>query len=157
MTTLTIGAPAPTFTLLDDAGNTVDLAALRGQTVVLYLYPKDDTPGCTTQACGFRDRYAEVTDANALVYGISPDSVASHAKFKKKFSLPFPLLADTDHAVCEAYGVWNEKSMYGKKYMGVTRSHVVIGPDGTLVDVQIKVSPEDSVKRAIASATAARS
>jgi peroxiredoxin Q/BCP len=123
----------------------------------LYFYPKDDTPGCTTQACGFRDRYAEVTDANALVYGISPDSVASHAKFKKKFSLPFPLLADTDHAVCEAYGVWNEKSMYGKKYMGVTRSHVVIGPDGTLVDVQIKVSPEESVKRAIASATAARS
>lgn len=157
MTTLTIGALAPTFTLLDDAGNTVDLAALRGQTVVLYFYPKDDTPGCTTQACGFRDRYAEVTDANALVYGISPDSVASHAKFKKKFSLPFPLLADTDHAVCEAYGVWNEKSMYGKKYMGVTRSHVVIGPDGTLVDVQIKVSPEESVKRAIASATAARS
>jgi peroxiredoxin Q/BCP len=156
MTTLTIGAPAPIFTLLDDAGNTVDLAALRGQTVVLYFYPKDDTPGCTTQACGFRDRYAEVTDANAVVYGISPDSVASHAKFKKKFSLPFPLLADTDHAVCEAYGVWNEKSMYGKKYMGVTRSHVVIGPDGTLVDVQIKVSPEDSVKRAIASATAAR-
>jgi peroxiredoxin Q/BCP len=157
MTTLTIGAPAPTFTLLDDAGNTVDLAALRGQTVVLYFYPKDDTPGCTTQACGFRDRYAEVTDANAVVFGISPDSVASHAKFKNKFSLPFPLLADTDHAVCEAYGVWNEKSMYGKKYMGVTRSHVVIGPDGTLVDVQIKVSPEDSVKRAIASATAARS
>ena len=157
MTTLTIGAPAPTFTLLDDAGNTVDLAALRGQTVVLYFYPKDDTPGCTTQACGFRDRYAEVTDANAVVFGISPDSVASHAKFKKKFSLPFPLLADTDHAVCEAYGVWNEKSMYGKKYMGVTRSHVVIGPDGTLVDVQIKVSPEDSVKRAIASAAAARS
>ena len=157
MTTLTIGSPAPTFTLLDDAGNTVDLAALRGQTVVLYFYPKDDTPGCTTQACGFRDRYAEVTDANAVVFGISPDSVASHAKFKKKFSLPFPLLADTDHAVCEAYGVWNEKSMYGKKYMGVTRSHVVIGPDGTLVDVQIKVSPEDSVKRAIASATAARS
>ncbi|RLT30233.1 MAG: thioredoxin-dependent thiol peroxidase [Chloroflexi bacterium] len=157
MTTLTIGAPAPTFTLLDDAGNTVDLAALRGQTVVLYFYPKDDTPGCTTQACGFRDRYAEVTDANAVVFGISPDSVASHAKFKNKFSLPFPLLADTDHAVCEAYGVWNEKSMYGKKYMGVTRSHVVIGPDGTLVDVQIKVSPEESVKRAIASATAARS
>ena len=157
MTTLTIGAPAPTFILLDDAGNTVDLAALRGQTVVLYFYPKDDTPGCTTQACGFRDRYAEVTDANAVVFGISPDSVASHAKFKKKFSLPFPLLADTDHTVCEAYGVWNEKSMYGQKYMGVTRSHVVIGPDGTLVDVQIKVSPEESVKRAIASATAARS
>ncbi|MFM2309392.1 MAG: hypothetical protein RLY87_1513 [Chloroflexota bacterium] len=156
MTTLTIGAAAPTFTLLDDAGNTVDLAALRGRTVVLYFYPKDDTPGCTTQACGFRDRYAEVTDANAIVYGISPDSVASHAKFKKKFDLPFPLLADPDHAVCEAYGVWNEKSMYGKKYMGVTRSHVVIGPDGNIVDVQFKVSPEESVKRAIASAVAAR-
>ncbi len=157
MTTLTIGALAPTFTLLDDTGTTVDLAALRGKTVVLYFYPKDDTPGCTTQACGFRDRYAEVTDANALIYGISPDSVASHAKFRKKFDLPFPLLADTDHAVCEAYGVWNEKSMYGKKYMGVTRSHVVIGPDGRLLDVQIKVSPEESVTRAIASATASRS
>jgi peroxiredoxin Q/BCP len=156
MTTLTIGALAPTFSLLDDAGNTVDVAALRGHTVVLYFYPKDDTPGCTTQACGFRDRYAEVTAANAVVYGISPDSVASHAKFKKKFDLPFPLLADTDHAVCEAYGVWNEKSMYGKKYMGVTRSHVVIGPDGILVDVQIKVSPDESVTRAIARATAAR-
>jgi len=155
MSTLTIGTAAPTFSLVDDAGNTVDLAALRGRTVVLYFYPKDDTPGCTTQACGFRDRYAEVTDANAIVYGISPDSVASHAKFKKKFDLPFPLLADTDHAVCEAYGVWNEKSMYGKKYMGVTRSHVVIGPDGMLVDVQIKVSPEESVKRAIASVAAA--
>ena len=156
MTTLTIGALAPTFSLLDDAGNTVELAALRGRTVVLYFYPKDDTPGCTTQACGFRDRYAEVAAANAIVYGISPDSVASHTKFKKKFDLPFPLLADTDHAVCEAYGVWNEKSMYGKKYMGVTRSHVVIGPDGILVDVQIKVSPDESVTRAIASATAAR-
>ncbi len=156
MTTLTIGALAPTFSLLDDAGNTVELAALLGRTVVLYFYPKDDTPGCTTQACGFRDRYAEVATANAIVYGISPDSVASHAKFKKKFDLPFPLLADTDHAVCEAYGVWNEKSMYGKKYMGVTRSHVVIGPDGILVDVQIKVSPDESVTRAIASATAAR-
>ena len=155
MSTLTIGTAAPTFSLVDDAGNTVDLAALRGRTVVLYFYPKDDTPGCTTQACGFRDRYAEVTDANAIVYGISPDSVASHAKFKKKFDLPFPLLADTDHAVCEAYGVWNEKSMYGKKYMGVTRSHVVIGPDGMLIDVQIKVSPEESVKRAIASVAAA--
>ena len=156
MTTLTIGALAPTFSLLDDAGNTVELAALLGRTVVLYFYPKDDTPGCTTQACGFRDRYAEVAAANAIVYGISPDSVASHAKFKKKFDLPFPLLADTDHAVCEAYGVWNEKSMYGKKYMGVTRSHVVIGPDGILVDVQIKVSPDESITRAIASATAAR-
>ncbi|MFM2031669.1 MAG: peroxiredoxin [Chloroflexota bacterium] len=157
MSTLTIGELAPTFTLLDDSGATVDLAALRGQTVILYFYPKDDTPGCTTQACGFRDRTPELQTVNAVVYGISPDSVASHAKFKKKFDLPFPLLADTDHAVCEAYGVWNEKSMYGKKYMGVTRSHVVIGPDGRLLDVQIKVTPEESVKRAVATATTARS
>lgn len=156
MSTLTIGELAPTFTLLDDSGNSVDLAALRGQTVVLFFYPKDDTPGCTTQACGFRDRFPEIHAAHGIVYGISPDSVASHAKFKKKFDLPFPLLADTDHAVCEAYGVWNEKSMYGKKYMGVTRSHVVIGPDGRLVDVQIKVSPEDSVKRAVTTVTTAR-
>jgi peroxiredoxin Q/BCP len=149
MTTLTIGAPAPTFTLLDDAGNTVDLAALRGQTVVLYFYPKDDTPGCTTQACGFRDRYAEVTDANALVYGISPDSVASHAKFKKKFSLPFPLLADTDHAVCEAYGVWNEKSMYGKKYMGIDRATFIIGEDGKISALWRKVKVAGHVEEVL--------
>lgn len=153
MSNLKPGDLAPTFVLQDDSGTAVDLAALRGRTVILYFYPKDDTPGCTTQACGFRDRYSELQAADAVVYGISPDSVASHAKFKKKFDLPFPLLADTDHAVCEAYGVWNEKSMYGKKYMGVTRSHVVIGPDGRLVDVQIKVSPEESVKRAVSEAT----
>ena len=149
MSTLNIGDIAPDFTLQDDAGQQVTLSALRGQKVVIYFYPKDDTPGCTTQACGFRDNYDAILNAGAIVLGISPDDVKSHAKFKQKFNLPFPLLADTDHAVCEAYGVWGEKSMYGKKYMGVTRSHVVVGPDGRLVDVQIKVSPEESVSSAI--------
>ena len=149
MSTLNIGDIAPDFTLQDDAGQQVTLSALRGQKVVIYFYPKDDTPGCTTQACGFRDNYDAILNAGAIVLGISPDDVKSHAKFKQKFNLPFPLLADTDHAVCEAYGVWGEKSMYGKKYMGVTRSHVVVGPDGRLVDVQIKVGPEDSVQRAL--------
>lgn len=149
MTTLVIGDMAPDFTLLSDAGTPVTLSALRGQTVVIYFYPKDDTPGCTTQSCGFRDNYAAIQAAGAIVLGISPDNVASHVKFKQKFSLPFALLADTEHTVCEAYGVWGEKSMYGKKYMGVTRSHVVVGPDGRLVDVQIKVSPEESVSRAL--------
>ena len=149
MSTLAIGDMAPDFTLLDDAGQSVTLSQYRGQRVVIFFYPKDDTPGCTTQACGFRDNYQALMAAGAVVLGISPDDVKSHAKFKQKFNLPFPLLADTDHAVCEAYGVWGEKSMYGKKYMGVTRSHVVVGPDGTLVDVQIKVSPEESVSRAI--------
>ena len=144
-----IGDMAPDFALQADDGTTVQLSALRGRTVIIYFYPKDDTPGCTTQSCGFRDRYAEVTAADAIVLGISPDSVKSHVAFKRKFDLPFPLLADTEHTVCEAYGVWSEKSMYGKKYMGVTRSHVVVGPDGTLVDVQIKVSPEESITRAL--------
>ncbi len=149
MSALVIGDMAPDFTLLDDAGQSVTLSQYRGQRVVIFFYPKDDTPGCTTQACGFRDNHQALMAAGAVVLGISPDDVKSHAKFKQKFSLPFPLLADTDHTVCEAYGVWGEKSMYGKKYMGVTRSHVVVGADGTLVDVQIKVSPEESVSRAI--------
>ena len=143
------GDIAPAFSALDQDGKTVTLADFAGKTVVLYFYPKDDTPGCTTQSCGFRDNYATMQAAGAVVLGISPDSVASHVKFKQKFALPFPLLADTEHTVCEAYGVWGEKSMYGKKYMGVTRSHVVVGPDGRLVDVQIKVSPEESVSRAL--------
>ncbi|MFN5059442.1 MAG: thioredoxin-dependent thiol peroxidase [Chloroflexota bacterium] len=149
MSTLAIGDVAPDFTLHDDAGQSVTLSQYRGQRVVIFFYPKDDTPGCTTQACGFRDNHQALLAAGAVVFGISPDDVKSHAKFKQKFNLPFPLLADTNHTVCEAYGVWGEKSMYGKKYMGVTRSHFVVGPDGTLVDVQIKVSPEESVSRAI--------
>lgn len=149
MSTLAIGDIAPDFTLHDDAGQSVTLSQYRGQRVVIFFYPKDDTPGCTTQACGFRDNHQALLAAGAVVLGISPDDVKSHAKFKQKFNLPFPLLADTNHTVCEAYGVWGEKSMYGKKYMGVTRSHFVVGSDGTLIDVQIKVSPEESVSRAI--------
>lgn len=149
MSNLTIGAMAPDFTLHDDAGQSVTLSQFRGHTVVIYFYPKDDTPGCTTQACGFRDNYNAILASGAVVLGISPDDVKSHSKFKQKFNLPFPLLADTDHAVCEAYGVWGEKSMYGKKYMGVTRSHFVVDPSGRLTDVQIKVSPEESVNRAL--------
>src|SRR5512136_3077188 len=144
-----VGSSAPDFELTSDAGQKVRLSDYRGQRVVLYFYPKDDTPGCTTQACGFRDNYVEIAEKNAVVFGISPDGVNSHVKFRTKFNLPFRLLADEDHKVAEMYGVWGEKSMYGKKYLGVIRSHFVIGQDGKLVDVQANVSPKDSVERAL--------
>ena len=149
MTTLKIGDSAPDFALPGDNGETVRLADLAGRRVVLYFYPKDDTPGCTAQACGFRDAYLQIEERNAIVLGISPDGVKSHTRFKTKFDLPFRLLADEDHAVTEAYGAWGEKSMYGKKVMGVVRSHVVIDENGKLADIQIKVSPSESVKRAL--------
>jgi peroxiredoxin Q/BCP len=117
--------------------------------VILYFYPKDDTSGCTTQACGFRDQYPVIEEKNAVVLGVSPDSVKSHQKFKTKYNLPFTLLVDEDHAVAAAYGVWGEKSMYGKKYMGIIRSHFVIDEQGKIVDVQYKVSPADSIKKAV--------
>ncbi len=148
MTTLQVGDLAPDFTLPSDSGAPVTLAELRGQRVVLYFYPKDDTSGCTSQACGFRDAYPEITARAAVVLGISPDGVASHQRFKTKYDLPFVLLADEQHTVALAYGVWGEKSMYGKKYMGITRSHFVVDTDGRLLDVQLKVSPADSVSRA---------
>lgn len=148
-TILTTGDQAPDFDLPSDSGATVKLSDLRGKRVVLYFYPKDDTPGCTTQACGFRDSYPQIEEQNAVVLGISPDGVASHQKFKSKFDLPFVLLADEQHTVAEAYGVWGEKSMYGKTFMGVTRSHFVIDEQGTIVDAQVKVSPQDSVERAL--------
>lgn len=154
MTTLAIGDQAPLFTLSADDGTDISLAQYRGQVVVMFFYPKDDTPGCTKQACGFRDHHAQIVAQGAVVLGISPDSVASHQAFKAKYTLPFPLLADTDHAVCEAYGVWGEKSMYGRKYMGVTRSHVVIAADGTIRDIRYKVSPEDSIKLALKAVSA---
>jgi thioredoxin-dependent peroxiredoxin len=148
--TLKIGDLAPDFSLLSDTGETVRLSDLRGKRVVLYFYPKDDTSGCTTQACGFRDAYPVIEEQNALVLGVSPDGVKSHQKFKTKHNLPFTLLVDEDHSVAEAYGVWGEKSMYGKKYMGITRSHFVIDEAGRLVDVQVKISPADSVAKALA-------
>jgi peroxiredoxin Q/BCP len=117
--------------------------------VVLYFYPKDNTPGCTTQACGFRDNYLAVEERNAVVLGVSPDGVKSHQKFKTKFDLPFTLLVDEDHAIAEAYGVWGEKKMFGKAYMGVVRSHFVIDEEGRIADAQVKVKPGDSVRLAL--------
>ncbi len=149
-TTLKVGDQAPDFELPADDGRTVRLSDLRGKRVVVYFYPKDDTAGCTAQACGFRDRYIDIEEKNAIVLGISPDSIKSHQKFKTKYDLPFILLADEDHKVAEAYGVWQEKSMYGKKYFGVVRSHFVVDESGRLADVQVKVSPTDSVEKALA-------
>ncbi len=146
---LQIGDTAPDFEALSDTGKTVRLSDFRGQRVVLYFYPKDNTPGCTAQACGFRDNYASVRKRKAVVIGVSPDGVASHQKFKTKQQLPFTLVVDADHAIAGAYGVWGEKSMYGKKYMGVVRSHFVIDETGMIADAQVKVSPTDSVTLAM--------
>jgi peroxiredoxin Q/BCP len=139
---LSPGDSAPDFSLTQNGGDTVSLDQLRGREVVLFFYPKDDTPGCTKEACSFRDRYADLVESGATILGISPDSVSSHDSFAAKFSLPFPLLADTDHRVAEAYGVWQEKSMYGKKYMGVERSTFLIGKDGRIERAWNKVKPE---------------
>ena len=149
MATVAIGDQAPDFTALTDQGEALKLRDLRGTRVILYFYPKDDTSGCTTQACGFRDQYPVIEEKNGVVLGVSPDSVKSHQKFKTKYNLPFTLLVDEDHAVAAAYGVWGEKSMYGKKYMGIIRSHFVIDEQGKIVDVQYKVSPADSIKKAV--------
>ena len=126
------GKPAPDFELQSDSGDTVKLSDFRGKTVVLYFYPKDDTPGCTTEACEFRDAYDRYRESGIEVIGVSPDDVASHEKFKSKYSLPFPLLADPDHKVAEAYGVWGERNFAGKKYMGIKRSTFVIDVDGNV-------------------------
>ncbi|MDQ4076189.1 MAG: thioredoxin-dependent thiol peroxidase [Chloroflexota bacterium] len=146
---LRVGDRAPDFELTSDRGETVRLSDFRGQRVILYFYPKDATPGCTTQACGFRDVYPEVEEKDAVVLGVSPDSLASHQEFKRKYDLPFTLLVDDDHAVAEKYGVWGEKSKFGRKFTGVTRSHFVIDEAGNLVDVQYNVKPKDSVERAL--------
>ena len=138
-----VGDLAPDFTLAADDGTTVTLSALRGRPVVLYFYPKDDTSGCTTQACGLRDDFPRFQAAGAVVLGVSPDPVRSHAKFRAKFDLPFPLLADTDHAVAEAYGVWVEKSMYGRTYWGNERTTFVVGADGRVAHVLEKVKPAE--------------
>jgi len=135
------GSVAPDFTLPSDAGDPVRLSALRGRKVVLYFYPKDDTPGCTAQACELRDALPRFDGVAAVVLGVSPDPVASHRKFREKHGLNFPLLSDEDHSVAEAYGVWVEKSMYGRTYMGIERSTFLIGEDGTVLEAWRKAKP----------------
>ena len=139
------GEPAPDFSLVADYGNHVQLSALRGSPVVVYFYPKDDTPGCTRQACALRDRKAELSRSGAKVLGISPDDVESHRKFRDKFGLNFPLLADPDHRVAASYGAWREKNMYGKKTLGIQRSTFLIDRDGQVVKVwrSVKVDGHD--------------
>jgi thioredoxin-dependent peroxiredoxin len=135
-----VGSKAPAFTLKADDGSKVKLSDLKGQPVVLYFYPKDDTPGCTKEACAFRDRSTELAKLGAKVFGVSPDSVESHTKFKSKFSLNFPLLADPEHEIAEKYGAWREKNMYGKKSMGIQRSTYLIDAEGKVAKVWKKVS-----------------
>ena len=135
------GTPAPDFALQSDAGETIRLSELRGKPVVLYFYPKDDTPGCTTQACGIRDAYGEFERAGAIVLGVSPDDESSHVEFRNKYELPFTLLADEDHAVAEQYGVWGEKKYMGKSYMGINRSTFVIDALGNVKKAMRDVKP----------------
>jgi peroxiredoxin Q/BCP len=142
MARLEPGQPAPDFSLQADDGSTVSLSELAGSTIALYFYPKDDTTGCTAQACEFRDMRADYDAAGVRVIGVSPDPLKSHVKFRDKYALPFTLLSDPDHETAEAYGVWVEKSMYGRTYMGVERSTFVIGPDGVLVQALYKVKPK---------------
>jgi thioredoxin-dependent peroxiredoxin len=149
---LEVGRPAPTFTLPDQHGEEVSLEGLRGTPVVVYFYPKDDTPGCTTQACAIRDQWAEFEEAGAVVLGVSPDDVDSHARFAEKYDLPHRLLADPDKAVIQTYGAWGLKKMYGKEYEGVIRSTVLVGPEGEVAAVWPKVQPKqhaDAVLEAI--------
>lgn len=139
MSTLYPGDKAPNFSLKTDDGSTVSLSDYKGRTLVLYFYPKDDTPGCTKQACGFRDNLPEFGELNAAVLGVSKDNTASHEKFRSKFALNFPLGSDEDGAVCEAYGTWVEKSMYGRKYMGIDRATFLIVGNGVIAQVWRKV------------------
>jgi thioredoxin-dependent peroxiredoxin len=140
---LKVGQKAPDFTVLNDQGEKVKLSDFKGKKVVLYFYPKDDTPGCTTEACAFRDGIEQIKKQGAVVLGVSTDSVASHQKFKNKFDLNFPLLADTEKKVVEAYGTWQEKSMYGKKYMGTVRSTFIIDEQGKISHIFPKVKVKE--------------
>ena len=141
---------APNFELKDQDGSFVKLSDYAGKNVVLYFYPKDDTPGCTVEACGFRDNYAAFEENGIVVLGVSPDDPRSHAKFIQKFDLPFTLLADTDHAVAESYGVWGLKKFMGKEYMGVLRTTFVIGPDQNLLKIFSNVKPENHYQEILA-------
>ncbi|MDA1081475.1 MAG: thioredoxin-dependent thiol peroxidase [Gemmatimonadetes bacterium] len=138
----TLKQAAPNFTLQTDTGEELELSSLKGQTVVLYFYPKDDTSGCTKEACDFRDLFPKFKRGKAVILGISPDNVKSHAKFKKKYDLPFTLLADEGHVVAEQYGLWIQKTFYGRKYMGVERTTYIIGADGRIKMIFPKVNPE---------------
>ena len=140
---LSMNSPAPNFELLDETGTLRRLSDFRGISVVLYFYPKDDTPGCTTEACNFRDDYRAYQKSGVTILGVSPDSYKSHAKFKAKYHLPFPLLADTDHKVCEMYGVWGRKKLMGKEYDGVFRTTFLIRPDGIIQQVFEGVKPAE--------------
>jgi peroxiredoxin Q/BCP len=144
------GNRAPDFELAADSGGRVRLSDLRGRTVVLYFYPKDDTPGCTKQACGLRDVYGEIQERGATVLGVSPDSEASHVRFREKYGLPFPLLADPDHEVAELYGVLVEKNAYGKKSMGIKRSTFVIDGEGKVAKAMLGVSPDGHADKVLA-------
>jgi len=137
-----LNRPAPDFTLESDTSERVTLSGFKGNAVVLYFYPKDDTPGCTMEACDFRDLFPRFTRGKAVILGISPDSPRKHANFKKKYKLPFTLLSDKDHKVAEQYGLWVEKTFWGRKYMGVERTTYIIGPDGKIKEIFAKVNPE---------------
>jgi thioredoxin-dependent peroxiredoxin len=150
---LEAGGVAPDFELETHDGSTVRLSELRGNPVVLFFYPKDDTPGCTRQACGFRDAYRKFQERGARVFGISRDDRASHERFKAKYRLPFPLLSDTDHAVSELYGVWGERSFAGKKYMGINRSTFVIDAEGRILDAGYGVKPDTDPARVLSALT----
>ncbi|OYV85815.1 MAG: thioredoxin-dependent thiol peroxidase [Ignavibacteriae bacterium 37-53-5] len=147
---LSEGRKAPDFTLKDDNGETVKLSAYKGKKVVLYFYPKDDTPGCTKEACSFRDGFKEIQKMGAIVLGVSPDSVGSHKKFKEKFHLNFPLLSDEEKKVVNAYGVWKEKALYGRKYMGVERTTFVIDENGKIKKVFSKVKVDGHYEEVLA-------
>lgn len=142
--------PAPDFELPDETGTPQRLSDYRGKPVVLYFYPKDDTPGCTKEACSFRDDYSEYEKAGVVILGISPDSPKSHAKFKEKYNLPFTLLADEEHQVCELYGAWGRKKFMGREYDGVLRTTYLIGPDGTILKVFPDVKPEGHSQEVLA-------
>jgi thioredoxin-dependent peroxiredoxin len=144
-------ALAPDFTLSDETNKVHKLSDFRGKNVLLYFYPKDDTPGCTTEACNFRDDYSAYEKAGVVILGVSADTPAAHAKFKQKYHLPFTLLADVDHKVCEAYGVWALKKMMGREYMGILRTSYLIGPDGMIKKVFAEVKPPEHSKEVLAS------
>jgi len=150
MAELKAGDAAPDFEAVNDQGERVRLSDFHGRKVVLYFYPKDNTSGCTTQACGFRDSYHQINEKNAVVLGVSPDSVKSHQGFISKYDLPFPLLVDADHKIAEAFDVWRQKSMYGRSYMGMLRSHFVIDEQGKIVEAKYNVKAAESAKLSLA-------